>query len=72
MNTAKKDLNKKQARIEEENKKEAEEIAEGKAANQARSDKLTKAELAVDKDKKEYKQKVMKEINDNIEKQKIK
>jgi len=72
LNNAKKSFNKEQAKVEEENKKAVEEISNDKAANQGRSDKLTKAELALSKDKETYKQKVMLEINDNIEKQKVK
>lgn len=72
LNAAKKKFKNEQAKIEEENKKTIDENSEIKSANQSRSDKLIKAELALDEDKKNYKQKIMKEINDNIEKQKVK
>ena len=64
----KKDLDK----FEEDKKTHLEENKAESEAISAKNIKLQKAQLALDDERKTYKQKVMKEINDNIEKQKVK
>jgi len=68
----KKVLAKDKAEHEEQKQKDFEENKAESEALSAKNIKLKKAELALDEEKKNYKDKVMKEINDNIEKQKVK
>ena len=70
--TNKKALTKEKAEHEEQKQKEFEENKAESEALSAKNIKLTKAQLALDEEKKTYKDKVMKQINENIDKQKLK